>query len=251
MISLLWRVFWRAVGLFGLLLVGLLTLLVVYPACSNTGRCRIRQRWSKALLLICGVRVRSQSLDRFEGQPPSLVVLNHVSWLDIFLLTSVQPATFIAKSEIRGWPLVGWLVAGAGTLFIERASRHAVRHVNRQIIHRMSCGEHVAFFPEGTTTDGRFVGPFHTSLFAAALPPHPHDVVVMALQYQQHGVWSPKPAYIDDQTLLGSIYTILSTRGLSAELRVLEVLSVSETTLTRHQLAALTEQMVRSAVEEF
>ena len=115
----------------------------------------------------------------------------------------------------------------------------------------MSCGEHVAFFPEGTTTDGRFVGPFHTSLFAAALPPHPHDVVVMALQYQQHGVWSPKPAYIDDQTLLGSIYTILSTRGLSAELRVLEVLSVPETTLTRHQLAALTEQIVRSAVEEF
>lgn len=249
MISRLWRVFWRATGLVGLLLLGLVVLLLAYPLWSQRGQCRIRQWWSKALLLICGIRVQCSSMAPLAAQRPSLMVMNHVSWLDIFLLTSIQPATFIAKSEIRRWPLIGWLVAGAGTLFIERSSRHAVRHVNQQIIHRLSCGEHVAFFPEGTTTDGRIIRPFHTSLFAAALPPHGYEVVVMALHYRQHGAWSPKPAYIDDQTLLGSIYAVLSTRGLSAELKVLETLSAPETALTRHQLAALTREVVRSAIE--
>ena len=83
-----------------------------------------------------------------------LWVVNHISWLDIFFLNGVRATAFIAKSEIRQWPVIGWLVAGAGTIFIERASRHAVHKVGLAMQTHFARKQAVGLFPEGTTSPG-------------------------------------------------------------------------------------------------
>lgn len=248
------RVAWRLAAITLLVLTGLLVLLLGYAWLPLSWRTAIRKTWSRLLLRLCGLSLQvTPDSSRWGHSFPMLVVMNHVSWLDIFILNAVMPATFIAKSEIRRWPLVGWLVAGAGTLFVERGSRHAVRHVNRAIAHRFARGEHVAFFPEGTTTDGQTLLPFKTSLFACAMHEDGiselrHVVQPIAIRYRQNGRPSLIPAYIGDQTLVHSVAQILSARGLSAQLHILAPIHDMPESFTRHQLAARAEQAIAEVI---
>src|SRR3546814_2777003 len=89
-------------------------------------------------MAMCGIRVVESGDPVLSG--PVLWVANHVSWVDIFVVNSVRATAFVAKSEIRGWPLIGWLAAGAGTLFIERGQRHAVHAVGESVQARFRQG---------------------------------------------------------------------------------------------------------------
>jgi 1-acyl-sn-glycerol-3-phosphate acyltransferase len=248
------RLAWRLTTLVVILLVGLLILLLGYRWLSVAGRNRIKQHWSTWLVMACGLRV---VLNRPAGSPtplPDFLVMNHVSWLDIFVLNSVLPATFVAKAEIRRWPLIGWLVAGSGTIFVERGSRHAVRRVNQLMAKRLAAGERVAFFPEGTTSDGTSLLPFHTSLFASAMESDGETfqrqvIQPIALIYFQRGRFSTIPAFVGEQTLVQSIVQILTARDLVAEIRLLPVIDAVPPPLTRHALAAAAEHRIRSAIE--
>lgn len=248
------RLAWRLTTLVVILLVGLLILLLGYRWLSVAGRNRIKKHWSTWLVMACGLRV---VLNRPAGSPtplPDFLVMNHVSWLDIFVLNSVLPATFVAKAEIRRWPLIGWLVAGSGTIFVERGSRHAVRRVNQLMAKRLAAGERVAFFPEGTTSDGTSLLPFHTSLFASAMESDGETfqrqvIQPIALIYFQRGRFSTIPAFVGEQTLVQSIVQILTARDLVAEIRLLPVIDAVPPPLTRHALAAAAEHRIRSAIE--
>ena len=99
---------------------------------------------------------------------PSTVVANHASWLDIFALNAPQRIYFVSKDEVRDWPGIGWLARATGTVFIARKSREAGVQA-RLFETRMAAGHRLLFFPEGTSTDGRRVLPFKTTLFAAFL----------------------------------------------------------------------------------
>src|SRR5690606_2701047 len=166
---------------------------------------RLRQRqwlirnWSRVLMACCGVKIRVRGQPKTEGAV--LWVSNHVSWVDIFVLDSVRAVSFIAKSDIRKWPLLGWLVAGAGTLFIERGRRHAVRAVGHQMSERFARGEAVGLFPEGTTSTGQDVAPFHTSLFEPAIRAGV-DVQPVALLFYHHGRRTTRYAFVGEQTLV-------------------------------------------------
>jgi 1-acyl-sn-glycerol-3-phosphate acyltransferase len=247
------RLLWRSAALILLLLAGLLILFSFYRFLSRARQSRTKQAWSGLLVRACGLRVRVHSDPCMHADRPVLIVLNHVSWLDIFVVNAVLPATFVAKSEIRRWPLVGSLVAGTGTIFVERGSRHAVRHTNREILRRLAQGEPVAFFPEGTTTDGTTVLPFHASLFAVALPDGDHlkqavSVVPATLRYLRHGKPSEIPAYIGAQTLVNSVMKILACKGLEANLYWLAPLPSAEPGTTRQQLAQQAEQAIQGSL---
>lgn len=100
------------------------------------------------------------------------VVANHVSWLDIFVLNAGGPTYFVAKSEVASWPGIGWLARATGTVFVVRAPREAA--AQRAVLQaRLAAGHRLCFFPEGTSTDGRRVLPFKTTLFAAFLSDGP------------------------------------------------------------------------------
>jgi 1-acyl-sn-glycerol-3-phosphate acyltransferase len=117
----------------------------VFPWAGDALRERLIRRWSARLLGICRVR-----LERVAGEDSlahALIVANHISWLDIFVINAVHPCRFVAKSEIRDWPVLGWLVAQAGTVFIARGSRRDLRHTFKGIVASLHEGERVAFFP--------------------------------------------------------------------------------------------------------
>jgi 1-acyl-sn-glycerol-3-phosphate acyltransferase len=246
---------WRAVALVLLVLAGLLTLLLVVRFLPVRRQAAVRRVWSKLLLRLCGMRLRPTGTLPAEepAMPPTMVVMNHVSWLDIFVLNAVAPSTFIAKSEIRRWPILGALVAASGTMFIERSSRHAVHATNQEMVRRIQRGERIAFFPEGTTSDGRETLPFHASLFAVAAP-HSRDGIQAVVQpavicYFHRGEPTELPAYIGGQTLLESLFTVISAPGLEARLEILQPMHDLPSDMTRQQLAHAARERIGAALQ--
>jgi 1-acyl-sn-glycerol-3-phosphate acyltransferase len=192
----------------------------LFPRWNERRRRVAVRRWSRRLLAIVRVRLRCQGLPRTLPER-CLVVLNHVSWLDIFLLDAVHPAVFVAKTEIARWPLFGIIARGIGTVFIERGSRRSAQRTNRHIAETLASGSPVACFPEGTTTYGDSVGRFHGALFQPAIDSDA-TVLPVALRYLDgDGRLSVAGAYVGEDSLLRSVWTLLAERSLVAELRFL------------------------------
>jgi 1-acyl-sn-glycerol-3-phosphate acyltransferase len=170
------------------------------------------QRWSQRMLKAMGVQLRVVGEPASGG--PLLVVANHVSWLDILVLNAARPAQFVSKSDVKRWPLLGGLVAGAGTLFIERESRRDAMRVVHHMAQALQAGGVVAVFPEGTTGDGRALLPFHANLFQPAISTgSPVQPVGVAYCHPATGLLSDAPVYVGDTTLLQSIWRTLTAPG--------------------------------------
>lgn len=235
----------------GLLLVG-----IVYPFIGPAARGRLNRRWSRGVLRICGVRLT------VEGEPvaagPILQVANHVSWLDIFVLNAVRPSAFVAKREIRNWPLVGWLVAGAGTVFIERGQRHAMQAVAQIMQTRFARGEALTLFPEGTTSGGMSLLPFHTGLFESARLTGV-TIQPVALRYLRDGRRDPYAAFIGDETLVANLWRVLSVSGLAVEVAYAPPLPardaagelLSRAALSRNAREAIAARLGQGVGEDF
>lgn len=236
----------RAVCLAAWVLLGLLSVVLVFPLASARVRSAMTRLWSRALMWFCGVRMRVFGVPKKDDAV--LWIANHVSWVDIFVLNSVRPTSFIAKSEIRQWPVLGWLVAGAGTVFIQRGQRHAVRAVTEQMKSRFDRGEVVGLFPEGTTSDGIDVAPFHSSLFEAALRAKV-DIQPVALRFFHRGQRSDYVAFVGEQNLMQNLWCLLGTTGVLVEVEFLDVLdgrSCEEE--GRARVAAGAHRSIRKAV---
>jgi 1-acyl-sn-glycerol-3-phosphate acyltransferase len=113
------------------------------------------------------LRLRVRVVGRPVREKPVLFVSNHVSWLDIVAIGSIQPVAFVAKSEVRKWPLVGVTAAMQRTVFVERAKRHQAADAVAQIVERLAGGTPVVLFAEGTSSDGNRVLPFRSALLGA------------------------------------------------------------------------------------
>ena len=155
------------------------------------------------------LRVMGIGLD-VRGQPPVhgplLLVANHISWLDILVMHAGRHCRFVSKSEVRHWPLIGRMATGAGTLYIERTSRRDAMRVVHQMAASLQSGDILAVFPEGTTSDGRVLLPFHANLLQAAISASA-PALPMALRYVDRGTGQrhPGPVYIGDDTLVASV----------------------------------------------
>jgi 1-acyl-sn-glycerol-3-phosphate acyltransferase len=221
------RWFLNVVGVFRLLLVGvllgvcLLHVAIAYGSADIKGRHRIVRGWANRLLWILNVSVDYRTSG--DSPPPSqgLFVCNHISFLDIFVIDSVLPSPFVAKSNIASWPLIGWLVAHTGTEFIRRGSKTAAHQTHQRIAARLAAGERFAIFPEGTTSSGAQVLPFHAALFQSAIESN-SVVHCLALSYHDdNGVRSDAPAFLGEMTLLRCMFQIASAGGLTARLSLL------------------------------
>jgi 1-acyl-sn-glycerol-3-phosphate acyltransferase len=149
---------------------------------------------------------------------PVLMVANHVSWIDVQALGAVAGTRFVAKSEVRDWPVVGTMAARFGTLFIRRRSLRDAARIKNVLAKLLVTGERIAVFPEGTTTDGSRVGPFYAALLQAAvdaaIPVQP-----VAIRYVEHdGAPSLAAAFVDDMTFGDSLVRVLARPRLVAEL---------------------------------
>ncbi len=189
---------------------------VVFPVLRPAQRDRAIMLWSQGLLKVLGVRAQIAAPPNLPGG--ALLVCNHVSWLDIYLIYAARHVHFVSKAEVRDWPIAGWLARKTGTLFIERERRADTARVNADMRALMQGGAWVAVFPEGTTSDGRGLRRFLPSLLQPAVELN-CPIVPAALRYRTlAGEYSAAPAYIDQINMWQSLKQIVSEPGLIAEL---------------------------------
>lgn len=197
---------------------GILTTALILPRLSETQRERRIQRWSAEFLCILNIRVAPHGQVPDASTDKTLFIANHISWIDIWAIKQVHAVNFVAKSEVRGWPVIGWLAEKTGTLFIERARRHDTgRTANgmEQGLREMKC---LCLFPEGTTTNGTELKPFKTGLLQAAINAEA-TLQPVAIRYPNpDGTPNTAIAYDGDITLLQSLRTVLKQKEIVVEL---------------------------------
>jgi 1-acyl-sn-glycerol-3-phosphate acyltransferase len=232
-------------------LAGIVIAAAIFPWRPQAGRNRIIRAWSHLLLTICGARLRVTGLPlppaiaRTGIEPGSrgrMLLANHISWIDPFALNASVPSRFVAKAEIRAWPLLGTLVTLVGALYIERGRRHAVASVNHRVRDRLKDGETVAVFPEGTTTDGRSLLPFHSNLVAPALEVGA-ECWPVAVRYTEDGAPSTAAAFIGEMSIVTSLWNLLVARRLQIEVAFLEPVPTAGNRDRHHVAEAAAERI--------
>jgi 1-acyl-sn-glycerol-3-phosphate acyltransferase len=219
---------------------------LLFPLVGGNWRQRLTRAWSRQLLALLGIRVETDG--DLAGIATGLLVGNHISFIDIFVINAVLPSAFVAKSDVRQWPLIGWLCQRSNTVFIERGSRKAAHQAHRQMLAAFAAGQRLAIFPEGTTTAGDRLLPFHAALFQsaidAAVPVH-----AIALGYRSRdGAPSTAPAYIDEISLIDCLVSVLEAGGLVA--RVTLAASFAPPLPDRRHLAHRAHQAVAAALPD-
>ncbi len=198
---------------------GLLLVRLVFPWLKPAQRAPYIGWWSSKLLRVLGMRLQAKG--RFRPGA-TLVVANHVSWLDIMAVHALCPrARFVSKADVQRWPVVNRLVSAAGTIYIERERRRDALRVVHQMAQALKDGDTVAVFPEGTTGDGQSLLPFHANLLQAAIATDT-PVQPVALRYAdaEHAV-SPVAMWVGDTTLLQSLWRLALGKGLRVGVTVL------------------------------
>ena len=209
---------------------GLATTVFVFPWVGQSRKRALIRRWSRQLLEMLNVRRRIDWQHEGGMRGHVLIVANHVSWLDIFVLNAQQPARFIAKAELARLPVIGRLCRNVGTLFIERERRRDTHAVNGQTVEALTRGDLVAVFPEGTTSDGTRLLKFHSSLLQPIVDAR-GVVQPIAIRYRTPaGEYSDAPAFVGDLTMVGSLWRLTGERSLVAEITILSQLPAVERT---------------------
>jgi len=176
-----------------------------------------RARWAqwgaRKILLALGIEYR------VEGQPPAsgVVVANHLSYLDILILSAAMPCFFVAKAEIDSWPVFGKIARCSGTMFINRASLASAQKVSAMIAERLSLNVPVLFFPEGTSTDGSSLLRFHSRLFEPAIRAEAPITTATVTYILHDGTPERELCWFGDDAFLPHLWKALGVIGFSAE----------------------------------
>lgn len=201
------------------------------------------RKWSAGLMRVFGFRLRRL------GTPlpnPVMFVANHVSWVDIEMLHSQRMMGFVAKREIRGWPVVGWLAARGETIFHQRGNQESLGGVMHAMLERLQAGRPVGVFPEGRTRDGHEVGPFHARIFQpaveAGVPVQP-----VALRYGARGSAQALVAFGPKESFFANFLRLLGEPSRSADVCFLEPILVSDLE-GRRQIAELARARIIAAM---
>ena len=198
---------------------GLTIVLVRFSALDAAQRHARIQWWAAKMLKTMGIGLR------VEGQPHvggTLLVANHVSWLDIMAVHAVCPqARFVSKADVRSWPLLSQLIDAAGTLYLERERKRDALRVVHVMAQALAAGEMVAVFPEGTTSDGHALLPFHANLLQAAIATST-PVQPVALRFSDAlGPVSAAVEFVGDTTLLQSLWRVATGDGVVVRVQLL------------------------------
>jgi 1-acyl-sn-glycerol-3-phosphate acyltransferase len=212
------RALLRSVPLVLLILAGVLLAALIMPWQTEARRQSLIQGWSRLLLAIFGVKpiINGHSPEK----QPLLMICNHVSWLDVFLIQSALPVRFVSKAEVRNWPIFGWLSDQTGTIFLERQSRRQTAVIGAQMAQALKQGHSLCFFPEGTTTAGRQLLPFKSSMFQCALDTQT-PVLPLLLDYRLgNGEANSAIPFVGEMTFIASLWNVLSAPKSEAQLWV-------------------------------
>lgn len=234
-----------------------LALLPTHLVCLRFGLAwqnRIPRLWHRAICAIIGIRIIHHGSP--DQRRPLMLVSNHVSWKDILVLGASADVSFVAKAEVRSWPVFGLLARWQRTIFVEREQRQKTGEQANEMAERLAAGDIVVLFPEGTTSDGNRMLDIKSSLFAAAtsaVPASPTGLVhvqPVALAYTRiHGLpmghyHRPIAAWPGDIELVPHLMTILKEGAIDVDIHFGETISVDAAT-NRKLLAAEAEAQMR------
>lgn len=208
--------------------VMLITLLIVAlpnASANETRYLKIKKWWARRSLMALGITLDQNARLAADDSPSGLVVSNHVSFIDILLINAIAPSDFVSKSDVTHWPVIGWVAARVGTIFIERGNRRAAHRTQEVMVERLLAGRRVAIFPEGTTTSGEHLLPFHGALFQAAVE---SGVAVHCLCISYHesdGRPSQRSSYVGELSLRECMWQIAAGGPLTARISWLPEIS--------------------------
>ncbi|WP_066092043.1 lysophospholipid acyltransferase family protein [Xanthomonas massiliensis] len=205
---------------------------------------RMIRGWQGALMRVFGFRLR-----RF-GTPhagTTMFVANHVSWIDICTLHSQRMMGFVAKAEIAGWPLVGWLASQAETIYHRRGDPRSLDGVMQEMERRLASGRSVGVFPEGRTRGGAEIGPFHARIFQAAVVTDT-PVQPVALRYGEHGQAQTQVAFAPGESFFGNFLRLLGDPPRPAEVHFLEPIGAHDVE-GRRRIADISRARIVAAME--
>jgi 1-acyl-sn-glycerol-3-phosphate acyltransferase len=215
-----------------------------FPSLDAAGRHQRIQWWSVGLLRAVGLTFHVTGTARPGA---NLIVANHISWLDILAIHAALPhARFVSKADVLAWPLLGWLIRNAGTLFIERERKRDAVRVIHDVAAALQAGDSVAVFPEGTTGEGPELLPFHANLLQAAVSTEtPVQPVVLRFS-DASDAFSKAVVYVGDTSLLQSVWRVVSAQGLQAHVQVLPAVGsrhADRRALTQHLRELMAERL--------
>lgn len=202
--------------------------------------------WAGKQLRLLGVHQQVQG--QFTSGA-SLLLANHVSWLDIVAIHAICPrARFVSKADVKHWPVLNKLTMAADTLYIERERKRDAMRVVHQTAQALEAGDAVAVFPEGTTGDGRELLPFHGNLLQAAITTGT-PVQPLALRYREPGrPVSPAVAWLGETTLASNLWSVACAEGLSVHVQVLPPQTSADA--DRRELAASLQEVIARALAD-
>jgi 1-acyl-sn-glycerol-3-phosphate acyltransferase len=218
---------------------------IVYPHCSRKKQQCMMKNWAGGILKILHINLQCSGEIPEQQTKRVLLVANHISWLDICVMMAASPTQFVAKSEIRNWPVIGFLCKRIGTLFIERAKRSDTLRINREISNALRSGERVCIFPEAGTSDGTKINHFHASLLQSAIIAEA-NLYPVAIRYLDHkGDISRDAAYID-VSLVVSLQKILKQPCIDAVATFSD--AIHPAGKNRRELARLAEHAIANTL---
>jgi 1-acyl-sn-glycerol-3-phosphate acyltransferase len=235
-------------------LVGMLIASLALPLASKPIKLRLIRWWCKHLLAAFNIRVVCLGQVPASNQAihNTMFVANHITWADIHALNSIVPLRFIAKSEIKSWPIFGYLAEKANALFIDRSKRHDAARIVEVTAKSLSEGDNLCLFPEGTTTDGTEMRHFKSSLIQAAIQA---DATIwpVAIQYPHpNGGRNTLVAYAGGTTLTESLQQVLLQKNPVVELHFLAPIVLKNLTAQQKDRRALTthiQHLIRHALK--
>lgn len=249
------RRWWRLLYRLPWLLVHLVLALPLTVICQSQG---VKQRmigeltfedraarwWCAGLARIFGIHLKTIG---HLNHDPVLIVANHISWMDIVALLSLRMIRFVAKDEIRRWPVVGWLVTRAGTVYVQRGNSDSATQVHGAMTQTLESGEAVAIFPEGGIHDIPGVARFRSRLFSAAIEAGV-DVEPVCLRYKVAGQMTKAVGFLPDEHFLGNFFRLLSGPPTTVEIDLLPRLPTLNQ--ERRELAEKAQHMVTKAYQQ-
>lgn len=200
----------RILRLVAQLVKGVLLVLLVFPHIKATQRDAVIAGWSQEMLAILNARLRLLGHIPPATLSSVLFTANHISWIDILAISAFRRVRFVAKAEVRHWPFIGWLAARTGTTFLRRSRTYEVSRLAQTVSRSLRKGHCVALFPEGTTTDGTSVQPFHSGLFESAIAAEAMVWPVGIRYLRPDGTADVEAAFIGEDSLIRSILRIVA-----------------------------------------
>ena len=202
------------------LIIGIICIFF-FPIINRASRKSLIKSWSSYLLKIFNINlIVNHDLKKILAKKNYLIVSNHISWLDIFVINTAHPVTFVAKQSISEWPILNWLVKASETIFIDRKKISKIKETTKEIEDYLENKGSICIFPEGTSSDGSQLLNFKSNLLQTSINKNV-SVIPIAIQYFHNQNFCSAPAYCGDLSLLDSVINLIKIKNIDAKLTIL------------------------------